>query len=66
MTTAAEAVDELCRLAQVAQRLGCRVRLVDVEPDLRDLLELAGVDDLLLHPGSTETPGSATDEGDLR
>ncbi len=66
MTTAAEAVDDLCRLAQVARRLGCRVRLVDVDPGLRDLLEFAGVDDLLLQPGSTEPPGSDTDEGDLR
>ena len=43
-----EAVEELCRLALAAGRLGCRVRLVDVEPALRDLLVLAGVDELLL------------------
>ncbi len=43
-----EAIDELCRLAVHTGRLGCRVRLVDVSPALRDLLELAGVDDLLL------------------
>ena len=43
-----EAVDELCRLALSAGRLGCRVVLVDVEPELRDLLELAGVDEVLL------------------
>ena len=42
------AVDELCRLALHASRLGCRVLLVDVRPALRDLLELAGVDELLL------------------
>ena len=46
-----DAVGELCRLAVVAGRLGCRVLLVDVEPALRELLALAGVDDLLL-PGS--------------
>jgi hypothetical protein len=40
-------VDELCRLALCARRLGCRVLLVDVGPDLREVLELAGVDDLL-------------------
>jgi anti-anti-sigma regulatory factor len=43
-----EAVDELCRLALHAARLGCRVLLVDVDPALRDMLELAGVDQLLL------------------
>ena len=43
-----EAVDELCRLALSAGRLGCRVVLVDVDPELRDLLELAGVDEVLL------------------
>lgn len=45
-----EDVDELCRLALAANRLGCRVRLVDVDADLRDLLALAGVDRLLLDP----------------
>ncbi len=46
-----EAVDELCRLALAASRLGCRVLLVDVEPALHDLLVLAGVDELLLGAG---------------
>lgn len=44
----AGAVDELCRLALAAGRLGCRVLLVDVDPTLHDLLVLAGVDELLL------------------
>ena len=43
-----EAVDELCRLALAAGRLGCRVLLVDVDPQLRPLLELACVDEVLL------------------
>lgn len=43
-----EAVEELCRLALAASRLGCRVLLVDVDPTLRDLLMLAGVEKLLL------------------
>ncbi len=43
-----EAVDELCRLALRAGRLGCRVLLVDVDPALRHVLEMAGVDELLL------------------
>jgi RNA polymerase sigma-70 factor (ECF subfamily) len=50
-----EAVDELCRLALAAGRLGCRVLLVDVEPALREVLVLAGVDELLLGVGPTMT-----------
>lgn len=42
-----DAVDELCRLALAAARLGCRVRLVDVDPGLRDLIVLAGVETIL-------------------
>lgn len=53
-----EAVDELCRLAVAAGRLGCRVLLVDVDPALHDLLLIAGVDELLL--------GAAPDRSDLR
>lgn len=52
-----EAVDELCRLAVAAGRLGCRVLLVDVDPALHDLLLIAGVDELLL--------GVAPDRSDL-
>jgi len=43
-----EAVDELCRLALAAGRLGCRILLVDVDPALHDLLVLAGVGELLI------------------
>lgn len=53
-----EAVDELCRLAVAASRLGCRVLLVDVDPALHGLLVLAGVDEMLL--------GIAPDRSDLR
>ena len=42
-----DAVDELCRLAVAARRLGCRIHLADADPDLRALIELAGVDDVL-------------------
>ncbi|MGH9152158.1 MAG: hypothetical protein ACRD03_07145 [Acidimicrobiales bacterium] len=52
-----EAVDELCRLAVAAGRLGCRVLLVDVDPALHDLLLIAGVDELLL--------GAVPDRSDL-
>ena len=38
------AVDDLCRLALVARRLGCRVHLSGVHPELRRLLAMAGVD----------------------
>ncbi len=40
-------VDELCRLAVVARELGCRVHLVGTDPELRSLLDLAGLDDVL-------------------
>jgi hypothetical protein len=52
-----EAVEELCRLALSAGRLGCRVQLVDVAPALRDLLVLAGVAELLLvDPETKDVP----------
>jgi anti-anti-sigma regulatory factor len=41
------AVDELCRLVVVARRLGCDVHLTGVDPDLRSLLDVAGVADLM-------------------
>lgn len=50
------AVHELCRLALVARRLGCRVRIESAPPELRALLQLGGVGDLVLDP----------DERDLR
>jgi anti-anti-sigma regulatory factor len=45
-----EAVDVLCHLALAARGLGCRVRLLDVEPALRELLVLAGIDEQQLEP----------------
>jgi hypothetical protein len=59
-----EAVDELCRLALAAHRLGCRVQLHDVDPGLRELLRLAGVNHLLLDAGAA--PDGPTAPGDLR
>ncbi len=41
-------VDELCRLAATARRLGCRAHLVGADRDLFELLELAGVADVLV------------------
>lgn len=46
--TELDAVDELCRLALNARRLGCRLRLLDADPGLLELLELAGVGGILL------------------
>ena len=42
------AVDELCQLVLVAQRLGCVVKLTGASDELRALLDLAGVTGLLL------------------
>ena len=47
-------VDLLCRLALSAKRLGCRVHLTDVSPELRSLIELAGMDAVLLRPEETD------------
>ncbi|MDE0802465.1 MAG: STAS domain-containing protein [Acidimicrobiales bacterium] len=47
-------VDLLCRLALSAKRLGCRVHLTDVSPELRSLIELAGMDAVLLGPEETD------------
>lgn len=56
------AVDELCNLARAVQRLGCRVRLEGATDELRDLLDLAGVTDLLLD----DQPGFEPNGADLR
>ncbi|MEY2474720.1 MAG: hypothetical protein QOG87_35 [Actinomycetota bacterium] len=45
--TGLELVDELARLQLAAQRLGCSIRLRDAWTDLSDLLDLAGLADLL-------------------
>lgn len=47
-------VDVLCRLALSAKRLGCRVHLTHVSPELRSLIELAGMEDVLFHPEETD------------
>lgn len=43
-----QVVAELCELALAARRLGCTIRVVDPEPDLRLLIRLVGVEDVLL------------------
>lgn len=56
------AVDDLCRLAIAARKLGCRVHLVGADADLRTVLELAGVDDVLGDCPAEQRPVG----GDLR
>jgi anti-anti-sigma regulatory factor len=51
------AVDDLCRLAAAARRLGCRAHLVGADPDLRALLDLAGVSDVLCECPATSPAG---------
>ena len=41
-------VEALCALQLTARRLGCSVRVHDPSPELRELIVLAGLDDLLL------------------
>ena len=43
-------VDQLARLQLLARRLGCRIRLRDVCPELRDLLDLVGLGEIVSEP----------------
>jgi hypothetical protein len=56
------AVDDLCQLVLVAQRLGCTVKLAGASDELRALLDLAGVTGLLLD----DRPDLDLNETDLR
>ena len=56
------AVDDLCQLVLVAQRLGCTVQLTGASGELRALLDLAGVTGLLLD----DQADLALNETDLR
>lgn len=51
-----DAVDDLCRLSLVAGRLGCRVRLEGASSELCDLLELAGVEEILFSDNVRSSP----------
>ena len=42
-----ETVDALCRLQLAVRRLGCELQLVHVSPRLRELIELAGLGEVL-------------------
>jgi hypothetical protein len=61
------AVDELCRLVVAARRLGCDVHLTGVGPDLRSLLDVAGVADLMFEcPARNPVRNPAEFGADLR
>jgi hypothetical protein len=71
----AATIDALARLALVAGRLGCRIRLVHASPDMRDLIVLVGLAgvmpcengsgvDARRQPEQREEPGSVEEEGD--
>ncbi len=53
-------VEALCALQLAARRLGCSIRVHDPSPELRELIALAGVEDLLLGP-SREPAGVQAD-----
>ncbi|HEX6139471.1 MAG TPA: STAS domain-containing protein [Candidatus Limnocylindria bacterium] len=61
-------VDGLARLCLRLRRRGCRLRLCNVPPELRELLELAGLGALLLEPErqaeEREEPLRVQEEGD--
>jgi hypothetical protein len=59
-------VDELCRLAMSARRLGCHIHLVDGDSELQSLLVLAGVDDVVRRCPASPAAGTAAPRGDLR
>jgi hypothetical protein len=47
-------IDQLARLQLGVGRLGCSIRLRRLEPELRELLELAGLDEVL--PADEDPP----------
>jgi glycerophosphoryl diester phosphodiesterase len=62
-----QAVDELCRLVVAARRLGCDVHLTGVDPDLRSLLDVAGVAGLMCDcPAGRRARNPAEFAADLR
>lgn len=47
-------VEALCALQLAARRLGCTVRVCDANERLRELIALAGLDDVLIDPPAGE------------
>ena len=50
-------VEQLAELALCARRHGLAMRITPVTPALRDLLELCGLDGVVLGAGGVEEPG---------
>jgi ABC-type transporter Mla MlaB component len=50
-------VDALCRLQVAARRLGCRVRLRNASPELRELIAFMGLTDVLPEESGLEPVG---------
>ena len=59
-------VDELARLQLAARRLGCSLRLRGAPSQLRELIELAGLSDIITDAGpvSTNPAGPAGEPDD--
>jgi len=57
-TADATTLDALARLALIARRYGCEPRLCRASPELRELIELAGLSDAL--GAVAATPRSTT------
>jgi len=63
-------IDQLARLALAARQLGCQVHLRHANPALLELIELAGLADILRvevgrEPEEGEEPGGVEEEGEL-
>jgi anti-anti-sigma regulatory factor len=43
-------VDTLCALLLTARRLGCTIHVCDASAELREVIVLAGLEDVLLEP----------------
>jgi anti-anti-sigma regulatory factor len=56
-------VDHLCRIAFHARRLGVRLRLRGVSPELHELLDLAGVCDVCGCPDLPRVARGETNRG---
>lgn len=46
-----EAVETLCEMVLAARRLGCTVKVTDAPAELRELILLAGLDEVLCDTG---------------
>jgi hypothetical protein len=63
-------IDQLARLELAARQLGCQLRLRHASAALLELIELAGLEDVLRveverEPEEGEQPGGVEEEGEL-